>query len=154
MKANQLPTKTLLLASLLAAGAFSANANADANGRYTCYGYAGSTAPLLDTATQTVVIGVTHNNPNTRAQKIEKIRVRDAAGRRVDHVENLTVPGRGSVSPIDAIVTGAVPGAYSVQVFWSQTNVDQKRPVPQASSLLYDATGVLKGGAPLSCVDF
>ena len=154
MKANQLSTKTLLLASLLAAGSFSTNANAGASGRYTCYGYAGSTAPLLDTATQTVVIGVTHNNPNTRAQKIDKIRVRDAAGRRTDHAESLTVPGRGSASPIDAVVTGAVPGAYSVQVFWSQTNVDQKPPVPQAAGLMYDATGVLKGSVPLTCVDF
>ena len=154
MKANQLPTKSLLLAGLLAAGAFSANANADASGRYTCYGYAGSTAPLLDTATQTVVISVTHNNPNIRAQKIDKIRVRDAAGRRADHVENLTVPGRGSVTPVDAIVTGAVPGVFSVQVLWSQTNVDQKPPVPIASALLYDATGVFKGSAPLTCVDY
>lgn len=153
MKANNIKMKSVLISSVLAAAAYAGGVNADTVGRYTCYGYAGSTVGIGDTATQSLVIGLTHNNPNTKSQTISRIAVRDAAGTLVNHAVSYTVPRRGSVSPLEAIVTGAAPGMYSVQVFWSQSS-DVRRPVPLAFDGLYDSTGAFKGSSVLPCVDY
>lgn len=153
MNANNIKMKTLLVSSVLAAAGYAGGVNAETVGRYTCFGYAGSTTPIGDTATQSIVIGVTHNNPNSKAQNISRIMVRDAAGLAVNHPVSYTVPKRGSVSPLEALVVGTVPGVYSVQVFWSQSS-DVRPPVPMATGGLYDGTGAFKGGIVLPCVAY
>jgi hypothetical protein len=153
MNANNIKLKSVLISSVLAAAAYAGGVNADTVGRYTCYGYAGSTAGIGDTATQALVIGLTHNNPNTKPQTISRILVRNAAGTATNHAVNYIVPKRGAVQPFEAIVTGAVPGIYSVQVFWSQAS-DVRPPVPMASNGLYDGAGVFKGATVLPCVNF
>lgn len=131
-------------------------AHAASKGTYRCVGGAGPLSQVGDTGDHTLTLFVEHYNPNTTAQTITKVLVKQADGTTFSNsgVVALPVAGRGATVPLQGFVAPTNYGNFQVIVSWTQTDESRRAPVPQGWGLLTDANGSFLGSAPLECRGF